>query len=113
MRTGRPYTAISVIRLAGASSKSTRQYSGPSRWASASICRAYSSSSLTRGLLGEKLADGVPYVVLRGEVAGAYRQAAAAQLGEDLGELRVARPESRDAAGLDVAGVVHLARDGG
>ena len=63
------------------------------------------------GLLGEELADRVPHVVLRGEVAGADRQARALELGEDLGELRVARPEGGDAAGLDVAGVVHLPRD--
>src|SRR6476659_6042931 len=84
----------------------------PRRLARPSIWCAYSSSSVT-GLLREELPDRLPHVVLRGEVAGAHRQAAALDLGEDLGELRVARPEARHAAGLDVAGVVHLPRDVG
>src|SRR5436190_9342784 len=85
----------------------------PSRCASDSICCAYSSSSVIRRLFGEELADRVPDVVLRGEVADADRQAGALQLREHLGELRVARPEGGDAAGLDVAGVVDLPRDVG
>src|SRR6185503_12305659 len=72
-------------------------------------CR--SSSFTTRRLLGEELADRGPHVVLRAEVAGADRRAAGPELGEDLGELRLARPEGGDAAGLDVAGVVHLRGD--
>src|SRR5690349_965304 len=69
--------------------------------------------SFRGGLLREELADGVPDVFLRREVAGTHRQARALELAEDLGELRVARSEARDAAGLDVAGIVHLPRDVG
>src|SRR5262245_33652873 len=70
------------------------------------------SSSLTTGLLlREELADRAPDVVLRPEVAGADRGAAPLELGEDFGELRLARPEGGDAARLDVAGVVHLRGD--
>src|SRR5678815_2009193 len=73
---------------------------------------ACSSSSFTMvRLLGEELPDRGPHVVLRAEVAGADRTAAGLELGEDLGELRLARPEGGDAAGLDVAGVVHLRGD--
>src|ERR1700682_6305256 len=72
---------------------------------------AYSWSSVNGGLLLEELADRAPDVFLGREVAGADRQPAALELGEDLCELRVARPEGGDAAGLDIAGVVHLARD--
>src|SRR3954466_1703840 len=85
----------------------------PRRWASDSICCAYSSSSVIAGLLGEELPDRVPNVVLRGEVARADGNAGALQLGKDFGELRVARAEGGDAAGLDVAGIVHLPRDVG
>src|SRR5260221_571738 len=81
------------------------------RWASDSICWASSWSSLTLTLLGEELADRLPDVVLRGDVAGADREPAALELGEDLGELRVARGEGGDAAGLAVAAVVHLLGD--
>src|SRR5438105_6495349 len=72
---------------------------------------AYSSSSVTGGLLREELADRFPDIVLRGDVAGADREPRALQLGEDLGELRVARAEGGDAAGLAIAGVVHLGGD--
>src|SRR5438067_12613341 len=72
---------------------------------------AYSSSSVTGGLLREELADRFPDIVLRGDVARAHRQPRALELGEDLGELRVARPEGGDAAGLAVTGVVHLRGD--
>src|SRR5207247_1936523 len=70
------------------------------------------SSSFTMGpLLGEELADRAPHVVLAAEVAGADGMAAGFQLGEDLGELRLARAEGGEAAGLDVPGVVDLGRD--
>src|SRR2546423_12419734 len=72
---------------------------------------AYSSSSVTGGLLPEELADRFPDIVLRSDVAGADREPRALQLGEDLGELRVARAEGGDAAGLAIAGVVHLGGD--
>src|SRR5947209_1782105 len=72
---------------------------------------AYSSSSVTGGLRREELADRFPDIVLRGDVAGADREPRALQLGEDLGELRVARPEGGDAAGLAITGVVHLRGD--
>src|SRR5690348_11283259 len=68
---------------------------------------AYSCSSVVTGaLLDEEFADRGPYVVLRGKPAGADGHAARFELGEDLGELRVARAEGGDAAGLDVARVV-------
>src|SRR6185436_6067566 len=70
------------------------------------------SSSFTMVLLlGEELPDRAPDVVLRAEVAGADRGAAGLELGEELGELRLARPEGGDTAGLDVAGIVHLRGD--
>src|SRR2546423_15379420 len=72
---------------------------------------AYSSSSVTGGLLREDLADRLPDIVLRGDVAGADREPGALQLGEALGELRVARAEGGDAAGLAIAGVVYLGGD--
>src|SRR3954471_8982675 len=72
---------------------------------------AYSCSSVTGRLLGKELADRLPDVVLRGDVAGAHRQPGALELAEDLGELGVARAEGGDAAGLAVAGVVHLRGD--
>src|SRR5947208_10239347 len=70
-----------------------------------------SSSVSTLLLLREEFADRAPDVVLAAEVAGADRAAGRLQLGEDLGELRLARPEGGEAAGLDVAGVVHLRGD--
>src|ERR1041385_9134251 len=70
-----------------------------------------SSSVSTLLLLGEELADRAPDVVLGAEVAGADRPSRGLQLGEDLGELRLARPEGGDAAGLDIAGVVDLRGD--
>src|SRR5262245_44097117 len=69
------------------------------------------SSVSTALLLREELADRGPDVVLAAEVAGADRTAGRLQLGEDLGELRLARAEGSDAAGLDVAGVVDLRGD--
>src|SRR3954469_17021405 len=63
------------------------------------------------GLLGEELADRLPHVVLRGEVARADGESRGLQFTEDLRELRVARPESGDAAGFAVAAVVHLLGD--
>src|SRR6266508_4361996 len=73
---------------------------------------AFSSSSFTMGLfLGEELADRGPDVVLAAEVAGADRLAGGLELGEHLGELRLARAEGGDAAGLDIAGVVDLRGD--
>src|SRR5688500_4886208 len=72
---------------------------------------AYCSSSLLTGLLREELADRPPYVLLAVQVRKADRQLAAFQLGEQLGELRLARPEGGDAAGLDVTDVVGEARD--
>src|SRR5437867_6025462 len=72
---------------------------------------AYSSSSVTLALRREELANRAPDVVLRGEVAGAHGESGALELGEDLRELRVARPEGGDAAGLAVAAVVHLLGD--
>src|SRR5438067_9944446 len=73
---------------------------------------AYSWSSVTaRRLLREEGADRVPHVILRGEMARADGKPGALELGEDLGELRVAWTEGGNAAGLAVAGVVHLARD--
>src|SRR3954465_6564924 len=85
----------------------------PSRCASDSICWAYSSNSVIHCLLGEERPDRVPHVVLRGEVAGADGQPGALQLREHLRELGVARAESGDPAGLDIAGVVHLPSDVG
>src|SRR5258707_3223995 len=64
-----------------------------------------------RLLLGEERADRAPDVVLAAQVAGADGIAPGFQLGEDLGELRLARAEGGDAAGLDVAGIVDLRRD--
>src|SRR3954471_24430709 len=64
-----------------------------------------------RFLLLEELADRAPHVLPRAERAHADRQAFRLELGEELGELRFARPEGGDAAGLDVAGVVELRRE--
>src|SRR5258708_40162574 len=75
------------------------------------MCWGSSSSSLTLTLLGEELADRLPDVVLRGDVAGADRGPAGLEVGEDSGELRVAGAEGGDAAGLAVAAVVHLLGD--
>src|SRR5688500_827428 len=73
---------------------------------------AYCSSSvIRRGLLGEEVADRAPDVFLAAEVAHADRAALRFQLAEDLGKLRLARPEGGDPAGLDVAGVVDQARE--
>src|SRR5688572_12705521 len=73
---------------------------------------AFRSRSVSmRCLLREELADRGPDVVLAAEMAGADRLAGGLELGEDLGELRLARAEGGDAAGLDVAGVVHLRGD--
>src|SRR5688572_17970192 len=71
---------------------------------------AYSSSSVIR-LFFEKLSDRAPDVLLRAEVAHPDRRAAGLELAEDLGELGLARAEGGDAAGLDVAGIVHEARE--
>src|SRR5262245_41472742 len=68
-------------------------------------------SACTRLLLREELADRGPDVGLAAEMAGADRPPGGLQLGEDLGELRLARAEGGDAAGLDVARVVHLRGD--
>src|SRR5881394_2321937 len=72
-------------------------------------CRARSVSMFL--LLGEELADRGPDVVLAAEVAGADRLAGRLQLGEHLGELRLARTESGDPAGLNVPRVVDLTGD--
>src|SRR6185369_10194748 len=58
--------------------------------------------------LAEEGADRPPDVVLGAEVAHAHRPAGGFRLVEKLGELRLARTEGRQPAGLDVAGVVHL-----
>src|SRR5258706_5719571 len=72
---------------------------------------ACASSSGAFIFLLEELADRAPDVVLAAEVARADRQPERLQLGEKLRELRLARAESGDAAGLDIAGVVHLPGD--
>src|SRR5512134_238221 len=64
-----------------------------------------------RGLLGEELPDRAPDVVLRAEVADAHRVALRLQLAEKLRELRLARAEGRDAAGLHVSRVVEQPRE--
>src|SRR5688572_13698789 len=69
------------------------------------------TSLIRRRLLGEEVADRAPDVFLAAEVAHADRAAFRFQLAEDLGELRLARPEGGDPAGLDVAGVVDQARE--
>src|SRR5574341_426708 len=63
------------------------------------------------GFVFEEVPDRAPDVFLRAEVAHAARGAARLQLPEKLGELGVARPERGDAAGFDVAGVIHRARE--
>src|ERR1700741_2026957 len=67
------------------------------------------SSSVTRFRL-EEFPDRAPDVFLRAEVADADRGAEAFQLAEHLGELRLARAEGADAAGLAVAGIIQEAR---
>src|ERR1051326_538623 len=72
---------------------------------------AYSSSSAELILPGEEFADRRPHVVLAGEAAGAHGAAGAPPLGEELRELRLARAEGGEAAGLDVAAIVRARGD--
>src|SRR5688500_2085746 len=72
---------------------------------------AYSSSSVIFGLVGKEFADRAPDIFLRAEMAHADGGAARLELVEELGELCLARTESGDPAGLDVAGVIDALRE--
>src|SRR6202046_4821322 len=119
MRTGRPYTAISIMKDSGTASKSTGLYCRPARTASSSMRGSNSrhclltgagiavsgSRGLAHGLMLEEMPNGIPYVFETADCKTAGRLSAVRQRLEQ-GAAFAVEPALRCGRYLEVARVV-------
>src|ERR1700722_10247000 len=119
MRTGSPYTAISIMKVSGTASKSTGLYCRPARTASSSMRGSNSrhclltcagiavsaSRGLASGLVLEEVPNGIPYVFETADCKAAGRLSAVRQRLEQ-GAAFAVEPALRGGRYLEVACIV-------